>query len=100
VESLPLVVGKIQRFALIDALDAGQLSAIRIANKEPDVVHTASVDETSADSSIDLATGSTAERLLKICNQHVDPERVDITDLFEYPCVDELAGFLDETVAA
>lgn len=123
--------GKIQRFALVAALEDGQLDAIRVANSEQDAVNNAPSEDMDADSGVDLDSGSTAERLLRICNEQVEgmnvaagdnlfelgissltlaqihaaieeqwPDQVDITDLFDYPSVDELAGFLDEKVAA
>jgi len=133
--------GKVQRYQLINDYQAGEFQALHSPadedGKTSEDVVAQMATEAAHDSTLqdnqelppqdnNEAPASNTERLLTICNAHIEgmqlavddnlfelgissltlaeihaaiedtwPEQVDITDLFDYPTVAELAAFLD-----
>ena len=119
--------GKVQRYLLVQALQAGELEAL---------LQPVPVDTSAAEPAVEVAVDAESDlpvitQLHDICNAHVAdrqvglndnlfdlgissltlaeihaaieeqwPDQVDITDLFDYPTVTELAAFLESQHAA
>ncbi len=121
--------GKIQRFALLKGLDSGDYESVISNTSAPDTLEAKGSDDQLADTSdtdlsiaeqlqaicvaktegmnvgiddnlFDLGISSLMLAEIHATIEETWPGRVDVTDLFDYPTVSELATFLDrETVA-
>lgn len=116
--------GKVQRFLLVEALEQGEYQALvqpsSIAGNEVtnEVVEQAEGADTTSrllaicnaqvedmsvaaeDNLFELGISSLTLAQIHAAIEDTWPEQVDITDLFDYPTVAELARFLDERNAA
>ncbi|MGQ7844299.1 non-ribosomal peptide synthetase [Granulosicoccus sp. 3-233] len=116
--------GKVQRFLLVEALEQGEYEALLQASSSDTDATSESVDEAAEagdttsrllaicnaqvedmtvaaeDNLFELGISSLTLAQIHAAIEDNWPDQVDITDLFDYPTVAELARFLDERNAA